>query len=134
MGLVGSLTWNPAPSSGRGPSLTVTHTVGASAADGMHALLGRPTLAGLAATSDGLDSRRLDLRAGYDLGADGGRFTATPEVGLALQPQRRECRLGWRLTLAGGGPAAFELAVTGTRAEHLNGPENGIGMRMAAHW
>ena len=53
---------------------------------GMHALLGHATLAVLAAPDDGLDGR-LDVRAGYGFGALGDRFTAIPEVGLALDPE-----------------------------------------------
>ena len=139
VGLSGSLAWDPDPSSDRGPSLTVTQTLGASATGGMHALLGRATLAGLAATDDALDRRRLELRAGYGFGALGDRFTATPEAGLALEPERREYRLGWRLALATAtaGPAAFELALEGTRREHTNAstdPEYGLGLRMTGRW
>ena len=75
------------------------------ATGGMHALLARPTLAGLAAPGEALDRRRLEVRAGYGFGAFGDRFTATPEVGRALEPQHREYRLGWRLALAGDRPS-----------------------------
>ncbi len=96
-------------------------------------MLGHATLASLAAP-DALDSRRLDVRAGYGFAAFGDRFTATAELGLALEPERREYRLGWRLALAGGGPAGFELALEGTRREHAHAaadPEHGIGLQVA---
>ena len=135
MGVSGSLAWDPDPSSDRGPSLTVTQTLGGSAAGGMHDLLARSTLAGLAVTDDGLDRRRLDVRAGYGFGALGDRFTATPEVGMALEPEQREYRLGWRLTLAEAGPTAFEIALEGTRREHATTTaEHGIGVRMTGRW
>jgi len=137
LGFSGSLAWDPDPSSERGPSLTVTQTLGASAAGGMRALLGRATLAALPATDDPLQRRRLDVRAGYGLGAAGGRFTATPEVGLAMEPERREYRLGWRLAVADDGPASFEIALEGTRSEHVNhaaAPEHAIGIRVTARW
>ena len=75
--------------------------------------------------------------AGYGVGAFGDRFTATPEVGLALEQERREYRLGWRLALADGGRTAFELALEGTRREHTDAatdPEYGLGLRMTARW
>ncbi len=100
LGLSGSLAWDSDPASERGPSLSVTQTVGAAAVGGSHELFGRPTLAGLAATDDGpdLDSRRLDLRAGYGFAVAGDRFTMTPEFGLGLSETGRDYTLGWRLT------------------------------------
>ena len=103
----------------------------------MHALLGRETLAGLPATDDPLQRRRLDIRAGYGYGAIDDRFTATPEVGLALEPEGREYRVGWRFVLAGGGPTSFEIGLEGTRREHTNrtaAPEHGIDIRVTARW
>ena len=133
VGLSGSLTWDPDPSTASGPSLTVRQTLGSRDAGGMRALLGRPTLAGLAATDDGLDSRRLDLRAGYGFGADGSRFIATPEAGVALEPDGREYRVGWRFALAEAGPTAFEIALEGTRREHATGaapPQHALGVKV----
>ena len=141
LGLAGSLAWDPDPTSGRGPSLTVTQTLGAAASGGKHALLGRETLeglAGLTATDAGQQSRRLDIRAGYGFAAFGDRFTATPELRLALEPERREYRLGWRLVLAGRGPSAFEIGLEGTRHEHADHtaapPQHTLGLRITARW
>ena len=93
-GVSGSFAWDPAPGSDRGPSLTLTQTLGAQAAGGADALLGRKTLADLAANDGGLESRRLELKLGYGVAAFGGRFTATPELGLGLADTGREVRLG----------------------------------------
>ncbi len=137
VGVSGSLAWDPDPSSDRGPSVTVVQTLGSSATGGMDALLGRATLAGLAAPGDGLDSRRLELRAGYGLAAFGDRFTATPELGLALAPEWREYRLGWGLTLAAGGPTAFELGLEATRRERHGAaapPEHSLGASVTGRW
>ncbi len=137
VGFSGALAWDPDPSSDRGPSLTVTQTLGASATGGMRALLGRATLVGLPAADDPLQRRRLAVRADYGLGAAGDRFTATPEVGLTLEPQRREYRLGWRLAVADAGPASFEIALERTRSGHVNhaaAPEHAIGIRVTARW
>ena len=136
LGLSGSLAWDSDPASDRGPSLTVTQTVGAAATGGRQALLGRSTLAGLAATGDGLDSRRLELKFGYGFPAFGERFTATPEFGVALSDTAREIRLGWKLGLAGSGTSSFELGVEATRTETANdsGPEHGIRLRLDARF
>ena len=86
-GIAGSFGWDPTPDSDRGPSLTLSQTLGVSARGGADALLGRTTLAGLAANDPGneLDRRRLELKLGYGFGAFDDRFTATPEVGLGCR-------------------------------------------------
>ena len=88
-------------------------------------------------SSDLTQHRRLDLHAGYGFGADGDRFTATPELGLGLSDTGREYRLGWRLTLAEAGPTAFEFVLDATRREHDNAaaaPQHTLGLRMTSGW
>ena len=78
----------PTPGSDRGPSLTLTQTMGLSATGGADALLGRGTLAGLAADDDGdeLQRRRLEVKLGYGygIGFAGNRGVLTPYVGMTL--------------------------------------------------
>ena len=137
-GIAGSLAWDPRPESDRGVSLTLTQTMGASASGGMDALLGRGTLAGLAANDNGEDeNRRLELRLGYGFGVFEERFTATPELGVGLSQGHREYTLGWRLGLVQGGPTALELRLEATRRESANDtadPEHGTGFRLTARW
>ena len=144
-GLSGSVAWAPGQGSGRGPSLTLTQTLGASAAGGADALLGQRHLGGLAANDNGsgdgddLANRQLDLRLGYGFSAFGDRFTSTPELGLGLSNGRREYTLGWRLGLVGGGTNALELRIEGTRSEAVGAndnapPEHGAGFRVTARW
>ena len=138
-GIAGALTWDPRPQSDRGVRLTLRQTVGASATGGVDALLGRDTLAGLAANDDGdeLDRRRLEVKLGYGFPAFGDRFTATPEVGVGLSDSGRDYSLGWRLGLAQGGPTSLELGIEATRRESANDdrePEHGVGFRITARW
>ena len=146
-GIAGSLAWDPDPASDRGPSLTIRQTMGASAAGGADALLGRQTLADLAANDDGFESRRLEVKLGYGVPAFGERFTATPELGLGLSNQAREYRLGWKLGLARRGPASFELGLEATRREPANRgsgsaagygsaaePEHGVKVQLRARF
>ena len=137
-GVSGSLAWDPDPASDRGPSLSLTQTLGAQAAGGADALFGRQTLDGLAANDNGFESRRLELRLGYGFPAFGDRFTSTPELGVALSDAAREFRLGWRLGLLPGGPASFEFGVEATRSEPANDagtePEHGIELRLEARF
>ena len=140
-GLSGSFAWDPGRGTGRGPKLTLTQTVGASASGGAEALLGRGTLEGLAANDNGDDlaNRRLELKLGYGFSAFGDRFISTPELGLGLSTGRREYSLGWRLNLSQGGPTALELKVEATRSEATGAndnapPEHGVGLRVTARW
>ena len=137
-GYSGALTWDPRPDSDRGLKLTLQQTVGASATGGMDALLGRGTLAGLAANDDGdeLLRRRLEVRLGYGLSAFGDRFTSTPELGLGLSDAGRDYSLGWRLGLARGGGTSLDLKLEATRCESANdnAAEHGIGFKLTARW
>ena len=137
-GFSGSLSWDPRPETERGFNLTLSQTMGASASGGMDALLGRDTLAGLAANDDGdaLQRRRLEVRLGYGLPAFEDRFTSTPELGLGLSDAGRDYSLGWRLGLAQSGPNALELKLEATRRESAkdNAVEHGIGLRLTARW
>ena len=140
-GIAGSLSFDPRPDSDRGLSLRLSQTVGASATGGMDALLGRDTLAGLAANDDEdeLQRRRLELKLGYGVPAFGGGFTATPELGVGLSDTERRYSLGWRLGLAQDGPGArvtFGLEVEGSRREPVNddAPEHALALRMRVGW
>ena len=131
-GLSGSLLWEPRAGSGRGPSLTLTQTMGAQASGGADALLERGTLAGLAAHDRGAEGgemlarRRLELRFGYGFAAFGHRFTSTPELGLGLSAAGRDYRLGWRLS-RGAGAGALDLSLEAIRREGASGLGAGHG-------
>ena len=138
-GIAGAFVWDPAPGTDRGPSLTLTQTMGLAASGGADALLGRRTLGGLAANDDGeeLERRRLEVKLGYGFAAFGDRFTATPELGFGLSAGARDYRLGWRLTRAARFGGALELALEGWRRESANDdarPEDSLGFRITARW
>ena len=138
-GFAGSLSWDPTPSSARGPTLRLSQTVGAQASGGMDSLLSRPTMAGLAANDDGgtLDRRRLEAKLGYGFAVFGDRLIGTPEIGLGLSDTGREYSLGWRLALARSHRVAFDLGLEGTRREAANddrAPEHGLRLRGALRW
>ena len=114
--------------------------MGGSASGGADALLGRNTLAGLAANDNGggdLRSRRLELKLGYGFSAFGDRFTSTSEAGFGLSDSGRDYSLGWRLGLAQRGPASVELKLEATRRESANDnadvpPVHEAGFRLTA--
>ena len=147
-GLSGSLSWEPKAESGRGPSLTLTQTMGGQASGGADALLERGTLAGLAANDGGaedglLAQRRLEVRFGYGFGAFGDRFASTPELGFGLSEAARDYRLGWRLSREAGA-GSLDLSLESTRTEPANEnaaghgagvePEHTVGLRIEARF
>ena len=136
-GLAGSLAWNPPPSTGRGPKLTLSQTIGAGASGGKDALLSRDTLEGLAANENVDGRRRLEARFGYGFPMFGDRFTGTPEIGLGLSDAGRDYGLGWRLMQSGSGAGSLELLLEARRRESANDntpPEHGIGFRLTARF
>ncbi|MDD9992734.1 MAG: hypothetical protein OXP75_13120, partial [Rhodospirillales bacterium] len=144
-GVSGSLVWDPAPASARGPRLSLTQTVGGPASGGADALLAQGALTGLAAQpgsdSDGdgdLQHRRLEARFGYGVPAWDGHFASVPEFGLGLSDTGREYILGWRLTDDGsGGAGTVQLSAEARRLESAvrNSPaEHRIGVRLQARW
>ena len=140
-GIAGSLSFDPRPESNRGFSFTVSRTLGAQAAGGMDALLGRETLEGLAANDGGneLENRWLAVGLGYGFGVFGDRFTATPQVGLGLSNDgHREYRLGWRLGMERSGPVSLDFGLEASRREAGNDngaeAEHGLTLIGAIRW
>ena len=132
---------DPRPSSDRGLSLTLTQAWGATPTGGMDALLGRVTLADLAANddedSDFEPSSRLEGEFGYGLPVFGGEFTGTPNVGFGLTEGARDYRIGWRLKTVRQDPVGFELSLDATRREAANdeyGPEHAVMLQTAVRW
>ena len=123
-----SLTWDPAPSSEEGLSVSLQQSVGASSAGGVHALLGRDTMAASAAYG-GIDAAgRLQARAGYGLPLGSGRFIGTPQLGFGLSGGRHDYTLGWHLSVARRADLDLTLGVEASRRENpdAGNPEHGV--------
>ena len=133
-------SWDPRPSTDRGLTMSLTQSWGAAPAGGMDALLGRETLAGLAANDDGGGfhaASRLEGEVGYGLAVFGGGFTGTPNIGFGLSDTGRDWRLGWRLTSAPTGDPGFKVSLDATRSEPANDNgtlEHGVMLRGAIRW
>ena len=103
----------------------------------MDALLGRGTLAGLAADDNAgtASAGRLEAELGYGIALFGGGFTGTPNIGIGLSDTSRDYRLGWRLKSARKGTLGFELGLEATRREAANADaEHGVMLRGAIRW
>ena len=131
-----SLEWDSTPSSDRGPSLSLRHSVGASSSGGADALLGRETLAGLAANDNATPGGQLEAEFGYGFGVLGGRFTGTPHAGFGLTETGHDIRLGWRLSPARTDKLdlAFGIEATRTAGANDDGPQYGIAFRATMRW
>lgn len=132
-GISASFTWDPVTDD-RGPLLSLTRTMGIATQGGNDALPGRSTFAGLLAKDnrEQLQQRWLELRFGYGFAALGGRFTATPEIAIAVSDTDRNYSLGWRLVRCTrpGDTGLLELSFEARRHESAStGSEYGAGAR-----
>jgi len=123
-GFAGSLAWDPAPDSARGPSLALKQTVGAQATGGVEALLGPQTAQALEAANDNdaneLERRALEMKLDYGFGLFDNRWTGVPELRLGLTGTSRETVLGWRLAEETRTGLVFSLDVEGARQESMH--------------
>ena len=130
-GVAGTLAWDPRPGSDLGFSLRLSQAMGGAASGGAETLFGHRHLGGLApygalngsgnrtgeVEGNELDRSVLSLRMGYGFRVFGGRFTATPEVGMELSDGRRDYTLGWRLGGSHRGWMKMEFTIEGRRRE-----------------
>ena len=140
-GASAGLAWDPRPDTDRGLLLSLRQGWGVSPTGGMDALLGRETLAGLAANDDAgpgpgfKASSRLEAGIGFGIAMFGGAFTGTPHAGFGLSETGRDYRLGWRLTSAVPGDPGFEVGLEAARGENDNAPaEHGLMLRGTIRW
>ena len=130
-GYAASLGFDPDPATERGPSFALRQELGARAQGGLDALF----------ASDPLDGRtqseatsRWTAQAAYGFPAFGGRFTASPHVGLGLSATARDYNLGWRWTPAANAPdLSFGLGAT-RRESDAAAPEHTVGFEVRARW
>ena len=129
-GFAGSLTWDPDPASDRGPSLTISQTVGAQASGGMEQMWAQGAPADLA-RGGGEMSAAFGAEVGYGL-AVAGAHLLTPYGGLALSDGGAgTLRVGGRLAL---GPS-LRMSLEGDRRERMDGdPDHGLMLRGALGW
>ena len=96
-GMAVSFAWDPHPSD-RGPSLSVSHALGAAATGGLDALLNPTTIEGMGADDGSSEHQQFATRLAYGFPAFGDRLTVTPSLGLAFSPYSSSTSLRWALT------------------------------------
>ena len=133
-GFAASLGFDPSPESARGPSLTLRQTLGGQATGGLDALFRAEGLR--ERTGGDTTTSRWQAEAAYGLPAFGGRFTASPHLGLSLGAGTRDYTLGWRLTPGTGtGAPELSLGVKAIRKESEGAAsEHAVGVELGARW
>ncbi|WP_161632582.1 autotransporter outer membrane beta-barrel domain-containing protein, partial [Candidatus Synechococcus spongiarum] len=132
-GLALSFTWEPDPSN-RGPSLFMGHTMGATTAGGMDALLSPSVLEGL--DGPGSNGHQFKAQLAYGFPAANDRLTMTPALAVALSPTSSAYTLLWSLAPYSqqGRTEPWEIALEGERQES-NSPtspvEHSLGLRFS---
>ena len=117
-GLAVSFAWNPHPTTNRGPSLSMGHTMGAPTASGMDALLSPTVLEGLDSPASNGQQFKAQLAYGFPIHHD--RLTLTPAVALALSPTTNTTSLRWSLAPYSPHPSQtqpWQLSLEGTRQQ-----------------
>ncbi len=115
-GLALSFSWDPSPFN-RGPSLSLSHTMGATPPGGMDALLNPTTMEGLDATPS--TGQQFEAELTYVFPAHNNRLTLNSAVALAFSPTSRNYSLFWSLTSYSEQVQAdpWQLSLTGERQE-----------------
>ncbi|MYG45943.1 MAG: hypothetical protein F4157_00905 [Synechococcus sp. SB0675_bin_6] len=134
-GMALSFAWDPIPTN-RGPSLSLSHSLGATAAGSVDALLNPTVLEVLDDTSS--RGQRLEATLAYGLPAFGDHLTLTPGMGVALSPDSRTYSLLWAVApyaLPSRRQAApWELSLEGEREESsttASPVEHSLGLRFS---
>ncbi|MXZ82967.1 MAG: hypothetical protein F4Z10_04635 [Synechococcus sp. SB0666_bin_14] len=95
-GLALSFNWDPNPTD-RGPSFSVSHSLGAATAGGLDALLNPTAIQVLNADPQRNGQHRFEATLAYGLPVFNNRLTMTPGIGLALASDTTFYRLLWAL-------------------------------------
>ena len=130
-GVSGSVRFDRAPSSERGPALSLTSSAGAEAVRGTDALFAATSVTELSRRGSPGSDGRIEAEAAYGLPAFGGRLTGVPYVGIGLSGSGRDYTLGWRTRRkAPSGHGELGFSISATRSEYERG-ETGYGAAVA---
>ena len=132
-GYSASLSYDPAPATKRGPSLTLTQDWGGQSQGGLDALFTPAPLEDR--TGNGEATSRWAMEAAYGLPVLGGRFTGSPHVGFGLATAARDYTIGWRLTPEAATAPDLSFGLKATRRESdAARAEHTFGVQLTARW
>ena len=131
-GFAVALAFDPDPATQRGPSLSLRQEFGGQASGGLDALFQPATLEDRTGSEA---AGRWSMEAAYGFPAFGGRWTASPHVGLGLATAARDYSLGWRLTPEAASAPDLSFGLKATRRESdTDAPEHTAGVEFTARW
>ncbi len=131
-GYAASLAFDPAPATGRGPSLSLRQEFGGQAQGGLDALFQPATLEDRSGSEA---ASRWNMEAAYGFPAFGGRWTGSPHVGLGLATAARDYSVGWRLTPEAANAPDLSFGLRATRRESDTAQaEHTLGVEITARW
>ena len=132
-GFAGSLSYDPAPSSGRGLSLQLRQETGGQSEGGLDVLFAPTPLADR--TGGGASTSRWTMEAAYGLPAYGGRYTGSPHAGLGISGDSRDWSVGWRVSPEGESVPDISFGVKATRRESgTESPSHVLGFEFTGRW
>ncbi len=132
-GYSASLSYDPAPATKRGPSLTLTQDWGGQSQGGLDALFTPDPLEDR--TGSGEAASRWAMEAAYGLPVLGGRFTGSPHVGFGLATAARDYTIGWRLTPEAASAPDLSFGLKAVRRESdAAAAEHSVGFEITARW
>ncbi|MYB11975.1 MAG: autotransporter outer membrane beta-barrel domain-containing protein [Rhodospirillaceae bacterium] len=139
-GYAASLSYDPAPATKRGPTLSMRQAFGGQATGGLDALFANASLeertAGAGSGAGGSDATsRWSMEAAYGFPVFGDRFTGSPHVGLGLATAARDYSLGWRLSPESRSAPDLSFGLKATRRESdAARPEHTVGVEFTSRW
>ena len=130
-GASGSVIYDADPGSEKGLRISLAPSWGEKSSGGTDALWGIETAAGLAGQEGNTADARLEGRMGYGFLLPGKELIGTPEFTLGYSGGVRDYRMGYRMGLARGETAEFDLGIEAHRRENsLDAqPEHGIKLK-----
>lgn len=130
-GASGSVIYDADPGSEKGLRISLAPSWGEKSSGGTDALWGIETAAWLAGQEGNTADARLEGRMGYGFLLPGKELIGTPEFTLGYSGGVRDYRMGYRMGLARGETAEFDLGIEAHRRENsLDAqPEHGIKLK-----
>ncbi len=131
-GISAQMTYDPAPATQRGPSLSLRQEFGSRSSGGLDALFTSTSLQ-KGTTSEARSRWVMDAAWGFS--AFDGRFTASPQISLGLAAGTRDYSVGWQLTPEGASATDLSLGLKATRRESTtDAPKHAVGFEFTVRW
>ena len=132
-GVSAGLSFDPAPATQRGPSLSIRQDWGGQANSGLDALFAPDPIQDRAGAEE---KSRWTVEGAYGFPMFANRFVGSPHAGVGLAAGVRDYTIGWRIAIEARTDASdFDFGITATRRESdAAKPEHRVGFEIRATW